>query len=92
MTSFLEEDCTLRQGLEKMRYHGYTAIPVLNSEGEYVGTLSEGDFLWSMVDRDDFSMRAQEDVRISEILKHGCSAASSHRRRHGADRHGYNGT
>ena len=70
MTSFLEEDCTLRQGLEKMRYHGYTAIPVLNSEGEYVGTLSEGDFLWSVVDRDDFSMRAQEDVRISEILKH----------------------
>ena len=32
MTSFLEEDCTLRQGLEKMRYHGYTAIPVLNSD------------------------------------------------------------
>ena len=69
MTASLEENCTLRQGLEKMRHHGYTAIPVIDSEGEYKGTLSEGDFLWSMVDRNDFSMRSQEDVKIKEILK-----------------------
>lgn len=69
MTSFLEEDFTLRQGLEKMKYHGYTALPVLNREGEYVGTVSEGDFLRSMCDSGDFSRKGQEERSLSEIVK-----------------------
>ena len=45
-TAFLYDDFTLRQGLEKMKHHGYTAIPVIDREGRYVTTISEGDFLW----------------------------------------------
>ena len=37
---------SLRQVLEKMEHHGYTAIPILDKEGHYVGTLTEGDLLW----------------------------------------------
>ena len=33
-TAFLYDDFTLRQGLEKMRHHGYTAIPVIDREGK----------------------------------------------------------
>ena len=44
--AFLFDDFTVRQALEKMNYHGYTAIPVLDREGHYLGTVSEGDFLW----------------------------------------------
>lgn len=43
--TFLYEDCTVRQGLQKIRSHSYTAIPVLSRTGAYVGTISEGDFL-----------------------------------------------
>ena len=68
-TSYIDRDQTLRQALEKMRYHGYTALPVLNSLGEYVGTLSEGDFLWSMIDRDEGSMRSQEEMKVSDIIR-----------------------
>lgn len=39
---------TLRQTLERMEYHRYTAVPILNDEGEYVGTVTEGDLLWHM--------------------------------------------
>ncbi len=67
--SYLEKDDTFRQGLEKMRYHGYTAIPVLDEAGGYVGTLSEGDLLWSLVDIGGASMRDCENLRISDILK-----------------------
>ena len=45
------DDNTLRQGLEKLRTHGYTAIPVISRSGEYVGTISDGDFLWFLVDK-----------------------------------------
>ena len=38
---YIYEDNTLRQGLEKMRAHSYTAIPVITRDGKYVGTVSE---------------------------------------------------
>ena len=65
----LEDDDTFRQGLEKMRYHGYTAIPVLTKQGKYVGTLSEGDLLWNLVDIGGASMEECENLHIADILK-----------------------
>lgn len=50
--AYLYDDYTLRQGLEKMRHHSYTAIPVINRGGKYVGTVSEGDFLWRLLFRE----------------------------------------
>ena len=65
----LEDDDTFRQGLEKMRYHGYTAIPVLTKQGRYVGTLSEGDLLWNLVDIGGASLEECEDLHIADILR-----------------------
>ncbi len=67
--AYLEKNDTFRQVLEKMRYHGYTAIPVLDADGGYVGTLSEGDLLWSLVDIGGATMRDCENLRIADILK-----------------------
>jgi CBS domain-containing protein len=39
---------TLRQTLERMEYHRYTAVPILTEHGHYVGTVTEGDLLWFM--------------------------------------------
>ena len=41
----VDEDDTMRQVLEKMEHHGYTAIPLLSREGKYIGTITEGDLL-----------------------------------------------
>lgn len=41
-------DSTLRQTLERMEYHRFTAVPIINDAGEYVGTVTEGDLLWHM--------------------------------------------
>lgn len=45
--AFVYDTNTLRQGIEKMHAHGYSAIPVLSKDGTYVGSVSEGDFLWA---------------------------------------------
>ncbi|GIP39735.1 inosine-5-monophosphate dehydrogenase [Paenibacillus sp. J31TS4] len=37
---------TLRQTLERMEYHRFTAVPILNEDGTYAGTVTEGDLLW----------------------------------------------
>ena len=72
--AYLYDDCTFRQGLEKMRYHGYTAIPVISRSGKYVGTVSEGDFLWKLLSRDretpvSCSMKDLERLSVRDILR-----------------------
>ena len=42
----LRASSTMRQAIEKMEAHRYSAIPLLDDEGRYVGTLTEGDLLW----------------------------------------------
>ena len=45
---FIYEDFTLRQALEKWANQRYATIPILRRNGEYVGTISEGDLLWGI--------------------------------------------
>ncbi len=71
--AYLYDDFTLRQALEKMRSHGYAAIPVINRNNEYVGTVSEGNFLWYLVDdqldKDKrIKLKDLEKISVSEIL------------------------
>ena len=37
---YVYSDCTVRQAIEKMRNHGFTAIPVINRDGEYVKAIA----------------------------------------------------
>ena len=48
--AYLHAGNTLRQGLEKMRRHGFTAVPVIDREGMYLGVVSERDFLYRLLD------------------------------------------
>ena len=66
-TVYITSAATVRQGLEKLRAHGYTAVPVIDPEGEYIGTVSEGDFLWALYENG--SMRPLEKLAVSEILR-----------------------
>ena len=72
--AYLYDDYTFRQGLEKMRHHGYTAIPVISRDGKYVGTVSEGDFLWRLVadegeGQQPCSMKDPEQLQVRDILR-----------------------
>lgn len=69
--AYIYNDNTIRQGLEKMHTHGYTAIPVIDRDGGYVGTVSEGDFLWHMLARGTADMHDQEAYRITDIMRSG---------------------
>ena len=58
--AYIFENETLRQTLEKMEHRKFSCIPILNPEGKYVGTISEGDLLWGMKNLNitDISRRA----------------------------------
>ena len=67
--SYVYDNSTLRQGLEKMRQKGYTAIPVITRDGDYVGAVSEGDFLWHIIEHGRGSLKAQEEDRVRDIIR-----------------------
>ena len=77
--AYLYEDCTLRQGLEKLRHHGYSAIPVIRRDGSYVGVVREGDFLWQLMGssgEEDISLRSLEQLQIRDIVHRDHPAVS----------------
>lgn len=67
--AFIYNDFTLRQAIEKTKHYGYSAIPVLDRDGHYVGTLSEGDLLWAVLDLKAYDDHSKEQHYVKDILK-----------------------
>ena len=65
-TTYLEAEDTLRDGLDIMKKSGYTAVPVIDREGRYVGTVKEGDFLWKLLEQGDNIL---DEVTIRDIIR-----------------------
>ena len=61
---YLYDDYSLRQAMEKMEYHKYSAVPIINRAGNYVGTLTEGDILWELKDRKLSNLHEAEEIML----------------------------
>ena len=70
MVTYLYDDFSLRQALEKMKYHGRSAVPVLTKDNKYVGTISEGDLLRYLTDymKDSEKNKKSVDFRDFEAV------------------------
>ena len=66
----LETSYTIRQSLEVMEKSGYTAVPLIDEEGKYIGPISEGDFLWFFKSLGVFNIKEAEKISIRTILRH----------------------
>ncbi|MGM9521477.1 MAG: CBS domain-containing protein [Oscillospiraceae bacterium] len=69
LTVFLHESDSVRAGIELMRNHSYTAIPVLGNQEEYLGCITEGDFLRHILKTGSAEMKTHEKYRIGDILR-----------------------
>ena len=63
------DDATMRQVLERMEHHGYTAIPIIDNKGRYIGTLTEGDLLWKMKNTEWLSFENTHKILIKDIKR-----------------------
>ncbi len=67
LIDYVYNDSTCRQALEIMGNHGFTAVPVISREGEYVKTLSEGDLMWFMVNKSVCTRRELEEFTVGDV-------------------------
>jgi CBS domain-containing protein len=64
---YLQLKSTMRQALEKMEHHRYTAVPIIDDEGKYVGTITEGDLLWKLKNTPGLTFQDTKTIPLSDI-------------------------
>ncbi|MBW4083008.1 CBS domain-containing protein [Paenibacillus sp. S150] len=68
--SFITSSLSMLEALEQLEHHYYSAIPIIDEEGKYVGTLSEGDLLWKLKNTAGLSFENMREVTVSDIQRH----------------------
>jgi CBS-domain-containing membrane protein len=68
--TYIKLSANMRQALDMLEQHYYSAMPVIDDEGKYVGTLNEGDLLWKMKNTPGLNFENMHEVPISEIEMH----------------------
>lgn len=64
----LYDDESIREALERLEISGFSALPIINKEnGQYRGTLTEGDLLWAMKNLCNMDLKEAETHNIMEI-------------------------
>ena len=67
MTQFIDERSTVRQALEKFDAHKFSVVPVIDKDGNYKGTISEGDLLRYIKNECNFNIKIAETKTIDTI-------------------------
>jgi len=68
--TYIYEDETVLQALEKIEVRRYTAIPVINRQGNYVGTLTEGDLLFCLKNQFSLNFTDADKIKISQVRRY----------------------
>lgn len=69
--TYLYNDYTIAEGLEVLRATSYTAVPLISRDGEYLGTVTEGDFLRALTDPAIWNER--NTLRMDAVERHICN-------------------
>lgn len=66
---YVDDQATLRQAMEKMEFHRYSSVPIIDRRGKYVGTLSEGDILWHIKAKKEFTLEDAERILVRDVKR-----------------------
>lgn len=63
----LSPKTTMRQALERMEHHSYTAVPMVDENGCYAGTITEGDLLWKLKNSPGLDLNDMEKILLKDV-------------------------
>ena len=63
----LDKDFTLRQAIEKLRASGRAAVPVIDDQGYYCGSVSEGDLLRGILNTEN--SKEWETIPLTSVMR-----------------------
>ena len=65
--AFIFNDYTIDKALQVFQTYRYSAIPMIDRDGKYLGTVTEGDFLWGMVENNEITMDNLHTKKVGEL-------------------------
>lgn len=60
---------TMREVLDKIEESRYTAIPLVDNEGKYIGVITEGDLLLEFKNNPKLTLKETNNINIDRIEK-----------------------
>lgn len=69
-TFYIEGDPTIRQVVEKFDAHKFSVVAILDENGRFISTISEGDILRYIKNIKNFNLMIAESVRISDVERY----------------------
>lgn len=67
--AYVESSFTIRQVSEKLDYHKYSVIPILDEEGRFLDVISEGDLFWFIKKYYEMNYKSSEEINIMNVPK-----------------------
>ncbi len=64
--SYLIENMSVKKALSEISRNGFTAVPIISSEGVYINTITEGDFL-RFINNNGFDISGFESIPVSLV-------------------------
>lgn len=65
--SYLYDDYSVAKALKTIWTSNYTALPMINREGKYIGTVTEGDFLWNLLSPDAITPENLHTLKVGQL-------------------------
>ncbi len=69
-TFYIRADSTIRQVLEKFDFHKFSVVSMIDGEGKYVSSVSEGDILRYVKNHAGFDISVAENTLIAQIERY----------------------
>ncbi|MGN1089550.1 MAG: CBS domain-containing protein [Huintestinicola sp.] len=71
MVSYIYGDIPAGEGLKEFIAGGYTAVPVIDRDGMYLGVVSERDFLYRILDSGSVEGLDSDGLTVSDLITDG---------------------
>ncbi|HEY9573950.1 MAG TPA: CBS domain-containing protein [Lachnospiraceae bacterium] len=65
--AYVYDNFTVKEVLESMQQHTFSCVPMLNMEGKYVGSITEGDLLWGFHNRGETPIELIETKTVMHL-------------------------
>lgn len=66
---YIYDDYSVRQTMEKLEFHRYTSVPMIDRNGRYVGSLTEGDILWGLKNKGVSDYKETENIPVKQLKR-----------------------
>ena len=69
-TYYIVDNLSVRQAIEKFDFYKFSVVPVIDENGKYINSISEGDLLCFIKNNNPISLKDLEKIPLFEVPRY----------------------